>query len=60
MNLANDAEYKRALERANALRAAGASVENEGELAELDAAISKYEAQGDGLGGETKGRPGRS
>jgi hypothetical protein len=58
MKLANDAEYRRALDRANALRAEGASVESERELAELDAAISKYEAQGEGLGGETKGRPG--
>lgn len=60
MRLVNDAEYKDALTRANALRAAGASAEGERELAELEAAISSYEAEGEGLGGETKGRPQRS
>lgn len=57
MKLTNDAEYRHALTRVNALRAAGASVEHERELAELEAAISRYEAEGEGLGAESKGRP---
>ena len=59
MRLVNDVEYRDALSRANTLRAAGASVEGERELAELEAAISRYEAEGEGLGGETKGHPRR-
>lgn len=59
MRLVNDVEYRDALSRANALRAAGASAEGERELAELEAAISRYEAEGEGLGGETKGQPRR-
>lgn len=57
MKLNSDAEYRQALDRANALRSAGASSERDQELAEITAAISGYEATGDGLGGERKGRP---
>jgi len=60
MRLVNDAQYRDALSRANTLRADGASAEAERELAELEAAISRYEAEGEGLGGETKGQPRRS
>lgn len=60
MRLFNDAEYRDALSRANALRADGASEEGDRELAELEAAISSYEAEGEGLGGETKGKPRQS
>lgn len=58
MKLTNDADYRQALDRANALRSKDASVEEDPELAELEAAIMQYEAAGDGLGGERKGRPG--
>ena len=56
MKITDDAQYKQAIERANALRSGGASVDDNRELADLVAAITHYEVA-DGGPGESKGRP---
>lgn len=42
--ITNDEEYRRAMDRINALRASGQTVANNGELADLTAAVEAYEA----------------
>jgi antitoxin component HigA of HigAB toxin-antitoxin module len=41
--ITNDEEYRRAVDRINALRASGQTVTNNGELADLTAAVEAYE-----------------
>lgn len=56
MKITDNTQYKQAIERANALRSAGASADDNRELADLLAAITRYEVA-DGGPGESKGRP---
>lgn len=43
VTITNDEEYKRAVDRVDALRASGQTVANNGELADLTAALQAYE-----------------
>jgi len=56
MKITNDDQYRQAMERVNALRSAGESVEDNRELADLVAAVAHYEVANGGPG-ESKGRP---
>lgn len=51
MKIFDDNQYREALERANNLRSAGASVDENSELAELEAAIANYDVIDGGPGG---------
>lgn len=56
IRITNDEEYKQAVDRVDALRASGQTVANNGELADLTAALEAYEIDPN-KPGEALGKP---